>query len=163
MASAKNRLSPLAVETHKKKPFDSAAQEAHLSILRTASHLEAPFAELFRGTGLSGPTYNVLRILRGAGESGRACHEIGEHMVTRVPDVTRLLDRLEERGLAERVREKADRRVVTARITPAGLKVLAGLDEPVLARHERLLGHMSKADLRTLTDLLAKARKATDG
>lgn len=160
MASPKNSLSPLARETHKKKPFDSATQEAHLSILRTASHLEAPFAELFRGTGLSGPTYNVLRILRGAGESGRACHEIGEHMVTRVPDVTRLLDRLEERGLAERVRDKADRRVVTARITAAGLKVLEGLDGPVLALHDEQLGHLSRKDLDQLSALLAKVRRS---
>ncbi|GJQ29462.1 MAG: hypothetical protein HBSAPP03_13460 [Phycisphaerae bacterium] len=153
------RLSALAVETHKRRPFDSPEQEAHLSVLRTASVLEAPFAELFRGAGLSGPTYNVLRILRGAGPGGRACHEIAEHMVTRVPDVTRLLDRLESRGLVARTREMADRRVVTARITPAGLARLAALDRSTLDLHARLLGHLTRAELRTLTGLLAKARR----
>lgn len=157
---AKRRLSSLAKEIYKAAPFESPEQEAFLSVVRTASVLEGDFERPFKPVGLSGPTYNVLRILRAAGAEGRACHEVSSHMVARVPDVTRLLDRLEKMGLAERSRCSADRRVVTARITAAGLVLLAKLDAPVTAMHKAQLGHMAAKELKMLCELLAKARRA---
>jgi DNA-binding MarR family transcriptional regulator len=168
-------LSPLARALGKQKPFEDPEVETFLSIVRTASALSAPIERLFRGHGLSAATYNVLRILRGAMLScqkhgphdshdrsvrhGRACHEIGEQMVTQVPDITRLVDRLEEAGLVERCRCDQDRRVVYVRITSAGLKLLAKLDEPLLALHKAQLAHMSRADLARLCALLEAARE----
>lgn len=106
---------------------------------------------------LSRTQYNVLRILRGAFE-GLTCGEIASRMITRDPDVTRLLDRMEKRGLIARSRESRDRRLVLVRITPEGLKLVDSLDEPVRNIHHKQLGHMGKDRLRTLTDLLAAAR-----
>lgn len=155
--------SGLAREIHKKAPFESAAQEAQLNVMRTASMLSGPFERLFKAHGLSGATYNALRILRGAGPEGRRCSEIGEHLVSAVPDVTRLIDRLEATGLVKRVRGSEDRRVVTVRITPAGLALLKRLDQPILDLHERQLGHMSRKDLETLSLLLCRAREGVLG
>jgi DNA-binding MarR family transcriptional regulator len=106
---------------------------------------------------LSPTQYNVLRILRG-GLEGLACGEIANRMITRDPDVTRLLDRLEKRGLISRCREAKDRRTVMARITPEGLKVLGRLDEPILAAHRRQLGHLGREQLAALEELLSVAR-----
>lgn len=152
--------SGLRAEIGKRGPFASPEQEAYLNLLRTHSVLSAEFDRLFRGEGLGESTYNALRILRGAGDEGRACHEIGAHLVARVPDVTRLVDRLEAAGLVERRRDERDRRVVRVHITPRGLEVLGRLDTPVLELHERQLGHMSAEELATLSALLAKARVA---
>jgi DNA-binding MarR family transcriptional regulator len=152
-------LSPLARELHKRRPFESPEQEAMLNLVRTAEHLSGDFDALFKSRGLSGATYNVLRILRGAGAEGRPCHQIGEHMVARVPDVTRLVDRLERAGLAERRRIARDRRVVMIHVTPKGLRVLADLDGPVADLHARQLGHLTRAELAELSRLLAKARR----
>jgi len=112
---------------------------------------------VLRGEELSPTQYNVLRILRGALE-GLPCGEIAHRMITRDPDVTRLLDRLERRGLISRCRETKDRRTVMARITPEGLKVVGRLDEPVLAAHRRQLGHLGRERLAALTELLTVAR-----
>lgn len=148
-------------EVQKRRPFTSPAQEAYLSIQRTASVLGSDFQRLLKPHGLSEATYNVLRILRGALDNGgsRTCSEIGEHMVTPVPDVTRLVDRLEARGLVKRTRTSEDRRVVRVAITSAGLDVLAALDEPVIRSHRAQLGHLSDADLARLIVLLAKVRQ----
>src|SRR5262249_58936365 len=127
--------SPLARELRKKHPFAVPEQEAFLNLARTLDHLNQPFERLFAAHGLTGPQYNVLRILRGHGAEGVPCHEIGAQMVTRMPDVTRLLDRLEQAGLATRQRSQSDRRVVLVRVTPAGLDLLAKLDRPVLDLH----------------------------
>jgi DNA-binding MarR family transcriptional regulator len=148
----------LAAELHKRKSFDSPEQEAWLNVLRTQAVFGSEFFRLFKRHGLSEATYNVLRILRGAGEQGRSCSEIGEHMVAQVPDVTRLIDRLETAGLVGRTRTSEDRRVVMVAITPAGLDVLSRLDQPVLALHRAQFGHMTHEELRTLSDLLYKAR-----
>ncbi|MFZ0815857.1 MAG: MarR family transcriptional regulator, partial [Candidatus Sulfotelmatobacter sp.] len=107
--------------------------------------------------GLSANQYNVLRILRGS-TAGLPCGEIARRMITRDPDITRLLDRLEKRGLISRWREAADRRLVMARITREGLKLLDRLDEPVEAAHRRQLGHMGRKRLETLIELLSAAR-----
>lgn len=153
----------LAAEIGKSRPFDSPAQEAYLNILRTASRLTAPFEALFKQHDLSESTYNALRILRGGtlGQSPpgkRPCHEIGEHLVARVPDVTRLIDRLESAGLVERSRCNEDRRVVYVAITRRGLDLLARLDRPMMDLHTRQLAHLSRRELAELSRLLVKAR-----
>jgi DNA-binding MarR family transcriptional regulator len=148
----------LQEELHKKEPFALPSQEAYLSIVRTESLLGADFERFFRQFGLSQATFNALRILRGAGDKGRMCHEITKHLVTPVPDVTRLVDRLEKAGLAERHRSDEDRRVIYVRITQLGLERLSEMDQKVLEKHREQLGHMSEGELRMLNDLLAKAR-----
>jgi DNA-binding MarR family transcriptional regulator len=112
---------------------------------------------VLKAEDLSATQYNVLRILRGAPE-GLPCGEIAARMITRDPDVTRLLDRLEKRGLISRCRETKDRRTVMARITLHGLKLLGRLDEPVRSGHRKQLGHLGPGRLETLTELLLVAR-----
>jgi DNA-binding MarR family transcriptional regulator len=153
---AKSRLQE---ELRKRHPFESLEQEVSLNLARTQDHLFQPFAELFQGHGLTPPQYNVLRILRGHGGDGVPCHEIGGQMVARTPDVTRLVDRLEAAGLAERRRTAADRRVVLVRITPAGLELLAQLDQPVLDLHRHTLAHLTREELLELNRLLVKVRE----
>jgi DNA-binding MarR family transcriptional regulator len=141
----------------------SREANAYLALQQTADALARGFAALFKTVDLSPTQYNVLRILRGAGPEGAACREIGERMITRDPDITRLLDRLDKRGLVRRVREEADRRVVRVTITHEGLDLLAELDGPVEALHHQQLGHLGEAKLKTFTDLLQQAREAVDG
>jgi DNA-binding MarR family transcriptional regulator len=150
--------SRLQEELRKRHPFESLEQEVGLNLLRTQDHLAQPFQELFQAQGLTGPQYNVLRILRGHGPAGVPSHEIGAQMVARTPDVTRLVDRLEAAGLAARARTTKDRRVVLVRITPAGLELLAKLDQPVLDMHRRALAHLSRDELLELNRLLVKVR-----
>lgn len=152
---------PLQRELRKKKPFDLPEQEAMLNTLRTAWVLQGGFDRLFRARGLSMAQYNVLRILRGEGDA-MPCLCVAERMVTRVPDITRLVDRLEESGLVQRTRCTEDRRVVYVAITPRGTALLASLEEPVRALHREQLGHLSKSELKELSRLLEKAR-ATSG
>jgi DNA-binding MarR family transcriptional regulator len=114
-------------------------------------------AQVLKTEDLSATQYNVLRILRGSPE-GLPCGEIGSRMITRDPDITRLLDRLEKRELISRCRETKDRRMVMARITPEGLKLLARLDAPVQEVHRKQLGHLGRERLRALTELLAACR-----
>ena len=115
---------------------------------------------VLKAEDLSANQYNVLRILRGAPD-GLACGEIGNRMITRDPDITRLLDRLEKRGLISRCRESKDRRMVMATITPEGLDLLARMDEPVRAMHRSQLGHLGRERLAALTELLQAARGET--
>ena len=112
--------------------------------------------------GLSPTQYNALRILRGAGDEGRSCSEIAERMINRDPDITRLVDRLERRGLVKRCRDGKDRRVITTRITSAGLELLRSLDRPIEEFNRNLLGHMGEEQLRTLIKLLEAARQEID-
>ena len=135
----------------------SPEEAALLDLLRTTDMLSRGLLQVLKNEDLSGTQYNVLRILRGAPE-GLACGEIANRMITRDPDVTRLLDRLEKRGLISRCRETKDRRTVMTRITPAGLKLLAKLDEPVQSAHRKQLGHLGPKRLRTLAELLQIAR-----
>jgi len=150
----------LRKEIGKKKPFDCPEQEAYLSIMRTASILSGTFERLFKDYGLTEAMYNALRILRGSGERGAMCLEIGEQLVSRVPDVTRLVDRLEKAGLAERVRSTTDRRVIFVKITKKGRDSLAKLDAPVLRTHKEQMGHVGRGDLAQLSKLLVKARES---
>ena len=135
-------------------PGPSPEEAALLDLLRTTDILSRGLLQVLKPEDLSGTQYNVLRILRGAPE-GLACGEIANRMITRDPDVTRLLDRLEKRGLISRCRETKDRRTVMTRITPAGLKLLANLDEPVQSAHRKQLGHLGPKRLRALAELLA--------
>lgn len=149
-------------ELGKRRPFDHPEEEAYLNVLRTAAVLSAPVEALLRRHGLSAATYNVLRILRGhrlAGREGVPTQSIGPQMVTLVPDVTRLVDRLVRAGLARRARTPDDRRVVLVRITPKGLDLLARLDGPTSALVRSRLSHLSPADLASLSRLLVKARR----
>jgi DNA-binding MarR family transcriptional regulator len=129
-----------------------------VDLMRTADRLSRPVAELLKTGDLSPPQYNVLRILRGSPE-GLNCGEVGKRMISRDPDITRLLDRLEKRGLISRHRDdKKDRRIVSARITAQGLDLLSRLDEPVRDVHQRLLGHLGSERLRELARLLLACR-----
>lgn len=152
-------------ELKKKHAFQSPAQEAYLNLCRTHAALSAAFAQLFKEHGLSETTYNILRVLRGVHEFPEQdqdrlpCHEIADRLITRVPDITRLLDRLENAGLVSRQRCTVDRRVVWAGITSAGLGLLADLDRPVAELHRDQLGHLSDPQLHKLSRLLTKARE----
>jgi DNA-binding MarR family transcriptional regulator len=148
----------LLAELKQTKPYKSVTQEAHISIARTAAVLGHAFEETLKPFGITSTQYNVLRILRGAGADGLCRNDIRERMVTPVPDVTRLLDRLEDMALITRARGVSDRRHMTTRITKDGLRLLDRVDQPVLDSHERLLGHVTERDLRTLLQLLAKVR-----
>ncbi len=132
-------------------------EAAFLDLLRTTDMLSRGLIHVLKAEELSATQYNVLRILRGSLE-GLPCGEIASRMITRDPDVTRLLDRLEKRGLISRCRETKDRRTVMARITSDGLKLLTRLDEPVPSAHRKQLGHLGRARLRTLAELLSVAR-----
>lgn len=151
--------SDLRTEIKQTRPFASLEEECHLNLERTTAVVGHAFAEAMKAHGITPTQYNVLRILRGAGEGGLCRHEIRDRLVAQVPDVTRLLDRMEEAGLVGRERDSDDRRLVTTRITKAGLKLLKSLDAPVLAMHKETLGHLSAAQLRQLIDLLALARE----
>ncbi len=141
----------------KRERVGGPEEMAFLDLLRTTDMLSRGLIHVLKAEELSATQYNVLRILRGSPE-GLACGEIASRMITRDPDVTRLLDRLEKRGLISRCRETKDRRTVMARITPEGFKLLARLDEPVQAGHRRQLGHLGRERLRLLTELLSVAR-----
>jgi DNA-binding MarR family transcriptional regulator len=147
-----------ATQPKNRRPGKPSSEEAaFLDLLRTTDMLSRGLVTILKPEDLSSTQYNVLRILRGAPE-GLPCGEIAKRMITRDPDITRLLDRLEKRGLISRSREARDRRTVMARIIGAGQKLLARLDEPVQAAHRKQLGHLARGRLRLLTDLLREAR-----
>jgi DNA-binding MarR family transcriptional regulator len=143
---------------HKTKRIGSEEEKAVLEMLRTVEFLSRPFTELLKTEDLSSTQYNVLRILRGASE-GLSCGEIGNRMITRDPDITRLLDRMEKRGLISRTRDDKDRRMVLTRITDLGLDVVGRLDEPVQSIHRRQLGHLGRERLDALSELLRACRR----
>ena len=130
-----------------------------ITLLKAADALGQEAEQLTHTANLTGTQYNVLRILRGAGPEGLACRGIGERMITHDPDITRLLDRMEKHGLITRERQKNDRRVVKARITPRGLELLKPLDQPMRALHKRQFRHMAGAHQRTLFGLLEEIRR----
>ncbi|HET6842209.1 MAG TPA: MarR family transcriptional regulator [Candidatus Angelobacter sp.] len=142
-----------------KKPAMAPCPEetAFVEMARTLDVLSRGPIRILKSEDLSPTQYNVLRILRGSPE-GLACGEIASRMVTRDPDVTRLLDRLEKRGLVSRCRDNQDRRTVMARISEEGLRLIGRLDEPVQSLHRRQLGHLGRERLRTLTELMREMR-----
>jgi DNA-binding MarR family transcriptional regulator len=147
----------LQQELKKKRPFESAEQEATLNLVRTSDQLQIRFTRLFRRYGLTPSQYNILRILRGDG-GPLPILEIANRTVTVVPGITGLIDRLELAQLVRRQRCDQDRRVVYVVLTDKGAKTLAELDGPVLALHKQLLGHLSPAEAKQLSRLLEKVR-----
>jgi len=129
-----------------------------ISLHRTADSLGVEAEQLLKPHGLTGTQYNVLRILRGAEPEGLPCRAIGERMISHDPDMTRLLDRMEKRGLISRARQTDDRRVIKTRISPAGLVLLKSLDQPVRELHKRQFHHLPSARLKTLAKLLEEVR-----
>jgi DNA-binding MarR family transcriptional regulator len=160
--------SVLALEIKKRDPFTSQSEEVYLNLLRTHAVLSAPSEQMFKTHGISPPKYNILRILRGAVRNNEGCNhglpslEIAERMITRVPDITRLVDGLIEDGLVARTRCTEDRRVVYVGITPKGLDLLGQLDEPIAELFASLLSHLTPDELLELNRLLVKARKVTE-
>ena len=134
-------------------------EQVFLNLVRTADLLGRHEARALRSRGLSGQQYNVLRILRGARPDVLRCSEIAARMVTRDPDVTRLLDRMERAGLISRARAREDRRVISARISARGLALVDGLDEPLRELLSRQLAHVPRGELRRLNVLLERVRE----
>jgi DNA-binding MarR family transcriptional regulator len=141
----------------KKRRVGCPEEDAFLDLLRTTDMLSRGMVKILKAEDLSSTQYNVLRILRGSPD-GLPCGEIACRMITRDPDITRLLDRLEKRELISRWREEKDRRTVMGRITAEGLKVLARLDDPIQAAHRKQLGGLGRERLGALVELLRVAR-----
>jgi DNA-binding MarR family transcriptional regulator len=147
-----------AVHAESKTPHAGLPEEAaFLELLRTTDMLSRRLSPVLKTEDLTSTQYNVLRILRGSPE-GLPCGEIGNRMITRDPDITRLLDRMEKRDLILRWRESKDRRLVMARIAEEGLNRLARLDEPVREAHRKVLGHLGPKRLNALIELLRESR-----
>ena len=144
-------------------PSISQENRIFVALLRAADTLSQETEQLLKAAGLTGAQYNVLRILRGAEPEGLPCRGIGDRMISHDPDMTRLLDRMEKRGLITRERQTDDRRVVKARITPQGLSLLKTLDQPVHDLHKRQFRHMTAARLKILSDLLEEVRVRKPG
>ncbi len=149
----------LLTELRQRRPFRSKGQEAFLGILRTGDVTKHRYAELFAPEGVTFQQYNVLRILRGAGSDGLPTLDIGERMIERTPGVTRIVDRLEAKGLAYRDRGVSDRRQVWCRITEAGLALLAKVEEPVHQIDNALFADLTAEELDTLIRLLDTVRE----
>jgi DNA-binding MarR family transcriptional regulator len=148
-------------ELKQAKPWKSLQEEASLNIARTSAVLDHALAQALKPYAITPTQYNVLRILRGAGEAGLCRNAVGERLVRRVPDVTRLLDRMEQMGLIARVRDGDDRRYVTTRLAARGREIVDRLDAGICSIHRRHLGHMSDEALERLIDLLTAARSGT--
>jgi DNA-binding MarR family transcriptional regulator len=143
----------------RRQRFDSPQQEAFLNLWRTYDRLKLQEDELFGRYDLTAQQYNALRLLRAAHPGKVPTLALAGQLVSRAPDITRLLDKLHARGLIDREREALDRRTVSVGITPAGLTLLADLAEAVRSCHARQLGHLSPEEIGTLIDLLRKARE----
>ena len=143
----------------KSRRFDCLEQEAYLSLWRTYDRLRALEDEMFGRHGLTAQQYNALRLLRGVKSEGMQTLTLAGRLISRAPDITRLLDRLEEQGLVARERLSGNRRVVLIRITASGLALLSRLDAEVRESHERQLGHLDRTELRSLIGLLRAARR----
>jgi DNA-binding MarR family transcriptional regulator len=151
----------LSQDLKQTKPFASLETETILNVQRTADQFTRAIAEALKPAQISPTQYNALRILQGAGANGWSCSEIAERMVTRDPDITRLIDRLEDRGLVQRVRCAQDRRIVRVKITAQGTQALDALSPRLKELEKELLGHFGAERLRQLIDLLEDARAKT--
>jgi DNA-binding MarR family transcriptional regulator len=149
----------IQAEIQQATPFPSLEDEVLVALQRTADRLQWRLTEMLKAYGLSPTQYNALRILRGAKDGGRSCSEIAERMINHDPDITRLVDRLERRGLVKRSREGRDRRVIITRITPVGQELLNRLDGPIEEFGRNMLEHLGKPQLRSLVKLLESARE----
>jgi DNA-binding MarR family transcriptional regulator len=150
----------IQAELKQNKPFSSVGEEASIAILRTADEIQQQLVDLLKPYGLSPTQFNALRILRGSGAAGLPCSEIGERMINHDPDITRLLDRLEQRDLVQRQRDQKDRRIHVARITKAGLDLLKSLDKPVEEFHRVTTSQAGETNLKSLIRLLDKVRQS---
>lgn len=139
--------------------FDSLEQEVFLNLWRTYDRLKAIEEQVFGEFDLSAQQYNTLRLLRSARPDAMPTLVLGSRLISRAPDMTRLLDRLEQRGLLGRERRPDNRRVVEVRITPRGMELLDAIGEAVRDCHGRQLGHMNEKQLQRLTLLLKEARR----
>lgn len=149
----------LIKELGQTKPFALREEEAFLNLARTFEFLQQRLADLLKQFQLTPTQYNVLRILRGAGEEGVTCSQAAERMLTPDPDMTRLLDRMENRSLIQRERSRQDRRIVITRITREGLKLAGDIDEPLQTLFRRLLGHIGDRKLTALIETLEALRE----
>ena len=149
----------LREELRQSRPFASPSHEAHLSIMRTAAVLQDWLDLALRPYGITAAQYNVLRILRGSPE-GLCRNDVRDRMLTRMPDVTRLLDRMEDAGLIWRARGTEDRRLVTTRLTAEGRRLVDELDPVLEAGHRRIMGGLDETEHRTLVALLRRIREA---
>lgn len=150
---------PLRDEIKQSKGFTSLGEEAHLTLIRTADLISHEVTSLLKEAADVSPVqYNVLRILRGAGEAGHTCSAIAERLITRDPDVTRIIDRMLKRGLVQRSRDPNDRRVVRVVLTDAGRSLVDQLDEPIRSHHRKRFKGVSKERLRALIDVLDEIR-----
>jgi MarR family transcriptional regulator, 2-MHQ and catechol-resistance regulon repressor len=138
--------------------FSSPQEEALINLMRTADTLHREMEQRLRPTGLTLTQFNVLRILRAARPAGLTCAAVGRRMVTPVPDVTRLMNRLKAQQLVCQQRDPQDRRVVWSRITEEGLEELSRLDGVVERAPQEFLGHLTRSEVFELTRLLKKAR-----
>jgi len=150
-------ISTVGEEIHQTRPFATIEEELLVSLLRTTDVLHERFEQIVRPFNISMTQYNVLRILRGAEPGGRTCGEIGERMIAREPDVTRLLERMDKAGLIGRTRDSGDRRVVVTRITSGGMKLLDEI-EPKLREIDGLLKPMGESRIETMLRLLDTVR-----
>jgi DNA-binding MarR family transcriptional regulator len=148
----------IRTEIVQRRPFHSVKAEVAVSILRTAALIERHFAQVVARTGVTVQQYNVLRILRGAGEEGLPTLVIRDRMIHAAPGITRLLDKLEKAGLARRERTSSDRRQVFCYITPQGLEVLEQLDEEMREADEVAVGSLDETEQRQLLKLLEGVR-----
>jgi DNA-binding MarR family transcriptional regulator len=149
----------LLEELRQTKPFASLEEEALLSIVRTSAVLMDEFEQMLKPYRITATQYNVLRILRGSEPDGLCRNELRDRMLTRMPDVTRLLDRMEEAELVERARGDADRRMVGTRITKEALRLLAKLDKVVTDDQKHRFQGVSAKQLRSLIDVLGSVRQ----
>jgi DNA-binding MarR family transcriptional regulator len=146
------------IAARKHRRFDSLEQEVFLNLWRAYDRLRALEDELFAAHDLSPQQYNALRLLRGAYPGKIATLDLAGRLVSRAPDITRLLDKLQERGLIERDRPAENRRVVHVGITNAGRTLLEELEEPLVRCHRRQLGHLSRRQMKDLIELLQVVR-----
>jgi DNA-binding MarR family transcriptional regulator len=153
--------SRLQRDLRQSKPFRSTAQEAALGLLRTADCVRRRIEEVFEGTGITMQQYNVLRILRGAGEAGVPTLDIADRMIERAPGITRLLDRLEAKQLVRRARCAADRRQVLCWLTPQGFQLLEKLEGPVTKADATVMAGLDPKEQAELIALLDQVRAAS--
>ncbi len=159
MPSSSDNGGGLQAEIAQRRPFHSTRAEVAVSILRTAAIIERHFAQVVARSGITTQQYNVLRILRGAGDDGLPTLVIRDRMIHEAPGITRLLDKLEKAGLARRERTSPDRRQVFCFITDRGLTVLEELDEAMRAADDVVVASLTEEEQRTLIELLGKVRE----
>ena len=157
----KKPVSGIREEIKQTKPFRNLEEETLLALMRTSDQVQRRIAEAMKPFDISPTQYNALRILRGGGETGLPCSEIGGRMINHDPDITRLVDRLVKRGLVQRSRDSKDRRVITTRITAAGLELLKKMEKPMSEFPVHVFRALGEQKLQNLLKLLGTIRQNT--